>query len=101
MKDNLVWDEPIDDKDLDKEIDEYGITYYKKGTLIRHRTNGPAVIYSDGLEFWKQNNVDHRVDGPSRDYYENNEKEWWYKGKKINCSSQQEFEKLIKLKVFW
>lgn len=27
--------------------------------------------------------------------------EWWLNGKRINCSSQEEFERLIKMKVFW
>jgi len=26
---------------------------------------------------------------------------WFFHGEKINCSSQEEFEKMIKLKAFW
>ena len=99
--DNLVWDEPIGDEDLDKRVyNNVYIFYYKKGTNIYHRTNGPAVIYSNGLKFWYQNGLSHRLDGPA-DEYADGRKFWWYKGKYINCSSQKEFEKLIKLKAFW
>ena len=78
----LVWDEPINDEDLDKRVNEYGtIRYYKKGTNVVHRTNGPAFEYADG------------------------NKCWYYKGKLIeNCSSQEEFEKFLRLqnlKAFW
>ncbi len=48
--------------------------YYHKGK--RSRVKGPAVEYSSGL------------------------KEWWLDGEKFNCSSQAEFEKLLRLKAF-
>lgn len=44
--------------------------------------------------------VFHREDGPAIITPEGNML-WFYKGKKINCSSQREFEKLIALKAFW
>jgi hypothetical protein len=28
-------------------------------------------------------------------------KEWYYEGEEINCKSQEEFERIIKLKLFW
>jgi hypothetical protein len=46
-----------------------------KGQL--HNETGPAIIWNDGLQ------------------------EWWYNGERIYCSSQEEFERKIKLKVFW
>jgi hypothetical protein len=49
--------------------------YYFEGSL--HRLGGPAVEYNNGP------------------------KEWWIKGKKLDCSSQEEFLKIIKLKAFW
>lgn len=64
-----------------------------------HRLNGPAVTNISG-KFWYQNNVLHRLDGPAEEW-SNGEKCWFYKGKCISCSSQQEFEKLLKLKSFW
>ena len=31
----------------------------------RHRTDGPAIIYSDGSEEWYLHNMCHREDGPA------------------------------------
>ena len=101
MTDNLVWDEPIDDEDLDKRVYDNGdIRYYKKGTNIYHRTKGPASIWSNGSKFWYQNHMRHRLDGPAREYADG-DKYWYYRGKYIECFSQQEFESLLKLKAFW
>lgn len=52
--------------------------WFKNGK--QHRTNGPAVVYVDG-------------------FYAG-QKEWWINGNKIECSSQKEFKKLMKLKAF-
>jgi len=40
------------------------------------------------------------LDGPAIEYSDGT-KEWWYQGKFINCSSQEEFEKLLKVKFLW
>jgi len=69
-----------------------------------HRLNGPARIWSDGSEWWYKNNLMHRLDGPA--LIEKNTKNvefknWYYEGNKISCSSQEEFERLIKLKILW
>lgn len=66
-----------------------------------HRDDGPAVIYSNGTNFWYHHGLTHRLDGPA---IENNVlviKYWYYRGNYINCSSQQEFEKFLKLRAFW
>ncbi len=42
----------------------------------------------------------HRLDGPAVEY-NNGTKFWYYHGKYIECSSQEEFEKFLKLKAFW
>ena len=65
-----------------------------------HRLDGPAVELSDGSKSWCQDGRYHRVDGPAIEYA-NGDKHWYYRGKYISCSSQQEFEKIIKLKAFW
>ena len=66
----------------------------------RHRIDGPAVEYSSGSKEWYQNGLLHRIDGPAKEY--NDEyKEWWFEGKKIDCNSQEEFERCIKLRLFW
>ena len=63
---------------------ELDIYYYDAISLIyhipyrvRHREDGPAVIYSDGRKMW----ILHE--------------------KILDCSSQEEFERLMKLKAFW
>ena len=43
----------------------------------------------------------HRIDGPANTYLDTNEKLQSYKGEFIECSSQEEFERIIKLKAFW
>jgi hypothetical protein len=65
-----------------------------------HRLDGPAIEYSDGSKAWLINGRFHRIDGPAIDQSDGT-KEWYYDGNKIDCSSQEEFEKLIKLKAFW
>ncbi|HKQ22237.1 MAG TPA: hypothetical protein VJS91_09370 [Nitrososphaeraceae archaeon] len=49
----------------------------KKGGSLLHKTDGPAVINSDGT------------------------KEWWFKGTKIECTTRKEFEQHMRLKAFW
>lgn len=78
--------------------------FYKNLNL--HRNNGPAIEYKDGTKKWFQYGLKHREDGPAvtykriiNDYFMSDE--WWYKGKKILCQSQEEFERLIKLRMFW
>jgi hypothetical protein len=67
---------------------------------LRHRLNGPAEEWIDGDKCWYQNDLLHRIGGPAIEYY-NGEKYWWFEGKLIDCNSQEEFERLIKLKLFW
>jgi len=62
-------------------IDAYGtIFWYKEGTNIRHREDGPAVEYADGSNFWYQNGKYHRLNGPAKVYY-NGYKEYYLNGK--------------------
>ena len=51
------------------------VRYYVGGLL--HRENGPAIVWFDGVE------------------------DWYLHGTKIDCSSQEEFERMCKLKSFW
>lgn len=52
--------------------------YFIKGTLCElHREDGPAIERPNG------------------------ECEWFYLDQKIDCSSQEEFEKWLELKTFW
>jgi len=102
---------------------EDGTIRYRLNNQL-HRLDGPAVIYKNGNEAWYQNGLLHREGGPARtigDSYKeyavngnyhrldgpaiinlnSNTVLWFYEGQRINCNSQEEFEKLIKLKIFW
>ena len=65
-----------------------------------HRIDGPACEYINGDKFWYQNDELSRLDGPAREFA-NGEKDWWIEGKYIDCNSQEEFERYLKLKLFW
>jgi hypothetical protein len=80
------------------EKDEYAICYYLNGKL--HKIGGPAVEYSNGDKAWYQNGLQHRIDGPAIECA-NGEKYWYYEDELINCNSQEEFERLVKLELFW
>jgi len=53
-----------------------------------------------GDKYWSLNGQFHREDGPAIEYINGN-KRWFYHGEEINCSSQEEFKRLLKLKVLW
>jgi len=65
-----------------------------------HRLDGPAIEYASGAKYWYQYALLHRVDGPAVEYADGTKK-WYYEDTKINCTTQQEFIRLINLKVFW
>lgn len=71
--------------------------WYRNG--LRHREDGPACEWEDGSYEWFYNGKLHRLDGPAIKH--SHGEFWFYNGKGIDCSSQEEFEKLLKLKVFW
>jgi len=66
-----------------------------------HRENGPAVVTSGGVKLWYINGKLHREDGHALEYTSTGYKEWYYHDKRIDCFSQEDFERLIKVKVFW
>ena len=78
------------------------IVYRKNG--VKHRLDGPAEVinehccYGNG-SFWYKEGKQHRLDGPA--IIKDDEKYWYYEGKEIDCKSQEEFDRLIKLKLFW
>lgn len=73
---------------------------WRSGGLL-HRTNGPAIEYSNGDLEWFVNGRRHREDGPSFIKHSYEYKEWWINGHRIKCNTQEEFEKLLRLKAFW
>jgi hypothetical protein len=80
------------------EKNEFGIRYYLNDKL--HRIAGPAIEYYDRTKFWYQNGLLHRIEGPAQEWA-NGSKSWWFEDKYIDCKSQEEFERYIKLKLFW
>ena len=61
------------------------------------KTEYPFYHYTE----WRNEKGElHRENGPAREYSDGR-KDWYYQGKYIDCSSQKQFEQLIKLKVFW
>ena len=78
--------------------DYFGTYYYLNEKL--HRIDGPAYERFNGTKFWYQNGLLHRINGPAEEY-SNGKKYWWIEGKRIDCNSQEEFERYLKLKLFW
>ncbi len=48
-----------------------------------HRTDGPAIEYSNGDEFWFLNGKRHRTDGPAIEYTDGT-KYWYLNGMKLS-----------------
>jgi hypothetical protein len=46
-----------------------------------HRTDGPAVIWSDESQYWYLNSWRHRTDGPAAICGVSAKKGWWLNGK--------------------
>jgi len=72
--------------------------WFQHGKL--HREDGPAIEDANGDKYWYQHGQRHREEGPAVERA-NGTKEWWIEGKQLNTSSQEEFERYIKLKAFW
>jgi|SRR5579859_2184614 len=72
--------------------------WYLRGQ--RHRINGPAVEHGNGNKEWYVYGKCHRLDGPAMERIDGF-KFWHYQNKYIECSSQEEFERIIKLKALW
>lgn len=60
-----------------------------------HKNSWPIISFYKNYA----KDIVHRLDGPAAIFL-NGKLEWWIDGEKINCSSQLEFEKILKLKVF-
>ena len=77
------------------EIDGATLWYNKDATRRKiTEKNSNRVLYFDakmGL---------HREDGPAR-ILKDGTPEWWYHDTQIHCSSQEEFERFLKLKIYW
>ena len=61
-----------------KVVDRDGTEFWYENGLL-HREDGPAVIYSNGHKFWYKNGKLHREDGPAIVAW-NGSKQWWMNG---------------------
>lgn len=86
---------------------KFGSKFYYNDYGKLHRGGGPAAIWSnskvgfEGEKKYYRNGKLHREDGPAIENLKSNKYIWFYNGKQINCSSQIEFERYLKLKCFW
>jgi hypothetical protein len=65
-----------------------------------HREDGPALEYTNGDKIWYINGKCHREDGPAVEYADGT-KCWYINDKQISCTTQKQFEQLMRLKAFW
>jgi hypothetical protein len=61
---------------------------------------GSLNEWPDGTIIWTLNGKIHREDGPAAEY-PNGKKYWWLNGQYIPCTTQKQFEQLMRLKAFW
>jgi hypothetical protein len=71
-----------------------------------YKTRTGCIETSDSLNYFKYGEY-HRLLGPALTYKADNVfnipycNKWFFNGELIDCSSQEEFERIIKLKHFW
>jgi len=81
-------------------IDKHGNKFWYDDDGLMHREDGPAIEFTSGSKVWRIHGKLHREDGPAIEYIHGN-RYWYYNDKAIDCGSQEEFERLIKIKAFW
>ena len=74
-------------------VDQHGHIHWKTADGYDHRTDGPAILYTDGEEEWHYMGDIHRVDGPAVVYPTGKVEWWWY-------SKSMSFEQYI-IKANW
>jgi len=67
---------------------------YKDNIIVRKIT-----AIGDKYYYLNKEGYFHRLDGPAIEYFDG-DRRWYYNNKYIRCSSQEEFERLIKLRLF-
>jgi hypothetical protein len=66
-----------------------------------HRIGRPAITWLVGYEYWYQYGKLHRLNGPAKKTPLNSNDTWYYQGLLIDCNTQEEFERIIKLRLLW
>jgi hypothetical protein len=67
---------------------------------ILHREGGPAIVRFSSNKLWYQNGKLHRLDGPAIEYSDG-DRSWYYEGQRVECYTQEQFDRWVKLKLFW
>jgi hypothetical protein len=83
---------------MDHIIDKNGNEYWLDDDDLIHRDNAPAFIYANGNSIWYQHGLLHRLDGPAIDVG-NGDGFWYIDGEKIRCKDNDEFLRVVKMKV--
>ena len=84
-----------------KLIDMYGVIRYQDANHRLHRENGPAIIFPDGDSSWFFDGKLHRINGPAIDWKVEGRFVWALHGVRVDCTTQEEFEQLMRMKAFW
>ena len=74
------------------EDDGHGNRRYCNTAGQLHRTNGPAILWSNGNKSWWQDGELHRIDGPAVEYVSGG-KVWYINGKRL---TEAEFNQAVK-----
>jgi|SRR5579859_2901924 len=61
-----------------------------------HREDGPALEFTNGSKEWCFHGQYHRLDGPAVEHIDGY-KAWYIHDQRIDCSSQEEFEKKVNI----
>jgi len=65
------------------EINDNGtVSWYKEGTDIYHRADGPAIEFADGTKYWLQNGKLHRENGPAIEHIDG--AKFWYQNDRLH-----------------
>jgi hypothetical protein len=68
-----------------REVGEFGSVFYYNSEGKYHRTDGPAIIWSNGGKSWCINDKRHRLDGPAVEFSDGY-KDWWLSDKPYSKS---------------
>ena len=75
---------------LTVEVDGNGTIRYRNHLGQKHRVHGPAVVHTDGEQWWFLHDVHHRIDGPAV-ICDDGSKEWWIHGRRLTEESYSTF----------
>ena len=91
----------IIENDIEYDIEEnlHGSRYWYLNNVY-HREVGPAWEIEGGGTRWYFYGKVHRSNGPAWTN-QAGEKIWFWHGRRIDCQTQEEFERALRMKAFW